>query len=58
LRLVVRKIVQYAKCGSCAKKTPVPPEVSCFSVRNRDDKDSRARPESLLTENEFLTGDD
>ncbi|MEM3730529.1 MAG: tyrosine-type recombinase/integrase [Candidatus Bathyarchaeia archaeon] len=49
LRLVVRKIVQYAKCGSCAKKTPVPPEVAWFSVRSRDDKDSRVRPESLLT---------
>ncbi|MGC8998551.1 MAG: tyrosine-type recombinase/integrase [Candidatus Bathyarchaeia archaeon] len=49
LRLVVRKIVQYAKLGSCARKTPVPPEVAWFSVRTRDDRDSRVKPENLLT---------
>ncbi len=49
LRLVVRKLVQYAKFGNCAKKTPIPPEVTWFSVRTRDDKDSRVKPESLLT---------
>jgi len=49
LKLVVRKIVQYAKQGSCAKRTPIPQEVAWFSVRSRDDKDSRVRPDSLLT---------
>ena len=49
LRLVVRKLVQYAKFGSCARKTPIPPEVAWFSVRTRDDKDNRVKPESLLT---------
>lgn len=49
LRLIVRKIVQYAKFGSCSRKTPIPPEVAWFSVRARDDKDSRVKPESLLT---------
>ena len=52
LKLVVRKVVQYAKCGSCARKMPIPPEVAWFSVRSRDDKDSRVRPESLLTVDE------
>ncbi|MEM2483180.1 MAG: hypothetical protein QW365_08815, partial [Candidatus Nezhaarchaeales archaeon] len=28
LKILVRKLVQYAKCGSCGRNTPVPPEVS------------------------------
>jgi len=47
LKIVVRKIVQYAKYGSCSRKTPLPPEVSWFSV-NRSEKDSRVKPDSLL----------
>ncbi len=49
MKFVIRKLVQYAKFGSCSKKTPIPPEVSWFSVSTRDDKDSRVKPESLLT---------
>jgi len=49
LRLVVRKLVQYAKYGSCARGTPIPPEVAWFSVKSRGSKDSRVKPESLLT---------
>ena len=48
-KLSLRKIVQYAKFGSCARGTPVPPEVAWFSVRRRNAKDSRVKPESLLT---------
>ncbi|MGB9779068.1 MAG: tyrosine-type recombinase/integrase, partial [Candidatus Bathyarchaeales archaeon] len=48
LKVVVRKLVQYARYGSCARKTPVPPEVAWFSV-NRSEKDSRVKPESLLS---------
>ncbi|MEM3550319.1 MAG: tyrosine-type recombinase/integrase [Candidatus Bathyarchaeia archaeon] len=48
LKVVVRKLVQYAKCGSCARRSPLPPEVAWFSV-NRNDKDSRVKPESLLS---------
>jgi len=48
LRLTVRKLVQYAKFGSCGKKTPLPVEVSWFPVKV-DGKDVRVTPESLLT---------
>jgi integrase len=47
-KVVVRKLVQYAKYGSCARKTPIPPEAAWFSV-NEGGKDSRVKPESLLT---------
>jgi len=53
LRLVVRKLVQYAKYGSCARGTPVPPEVAWFSVKSRKNRDSRVKPESLLTVEEI-----
>jgi hypothetical protein len=38
LKVVVRKLVQYAKHGSCAPKTPIPEEVAWFSI-NRGEKD-------------------
>jgi len=47
-KVVVRKLIQYAKYGSCARKTPIPPEVAWFSI-NEEEKDSRVKPESLLT---------
>ncbi|MGB9960602.1 MAG: tyrosine-type recombinase/integrase [Candidatus Bathyarchaeales archaeon] len=47
-KVVVRKLVQYAKYGSCARKTPLPLEVSWYSV-NEGEKDLRVKPESLLT---------
>ena len=48
LKIVVRKIIQYAKYGSCSRKTPIPSEVSWFSI-NRSEKDSRVKPDSLLS---------
>jgi integrase/ribosomal protein L40E len=48
LKLTVKKLLQYAKCGSCHRKAPVPPEASWIEVK-ADDKDSRVTPESLLT---------
>jgi hypothetical protein len=43
LKVVVRKLVQYAKQGSCAPKIPVPEEVAWFSI-NRSEKGSRVKP--------------
>jgi site-specific recombinase XerD len=51
-KLLLRKLVQYAKMGSCAKSTPLPPEVSWISLAVKD-KDSRVTPESLLTPEDF-----
>jgi len=48
LKILVRKLVQYAKCGSCGRNTSVPPEVSWFSI-NRSEKDSKVKPEMLLS---------
>jgi integrase len=48
LKLTVKKLLQYAKCGSCHRKPPVPPEASWIEVK-ADDKDSRVAPERLLT---------
>ena len=52
LKLVVRKLVQYAKCGSCTRETPVPTEVAWFKVKSTN-RDCRVRPESLLTSEEI-----
>jgi integrase len=52
LRLVVKKLVQYAKAGSCDKKAPTPPEAAWIVVGN-DDKDSRVKPEALITPQEL-----
>jgi integrase len=51
-KLVLRKLIQYAKTGSCAKGTPMPSEISWISLAVKD-KDSRVTPESLLTPEEF-----
>jgi site-specific recombinase XerC len=51
-KLLLRKLVQYAKTGSCAKGTTLPPEVSWISLAVND-KDSRVTPESLLTPEDF-----
>lgn len=48
MKVVVRKLVQYAKQGSCVPKTLVPEEVAWFSI-NRSEKDSKVKPEMLLT---------
>ena len=52
-RLVLRRLIQYAKYGSCEKGTPVPPEVSWIKTSRKKDKDSRVTPEALLTREEF-----
>jgi integrase len=48
LKLTVKKLLQYAKCGSCHRKAPVPPEASWIEVK-ADERDCRVTPESLLT---------
>jgi integrase/recombinase XerD len=48
LKIVVKRLVQYARHGSCATKTPIPDEVKWFSINTRE-KDSRVGPEMLLT---------
>ncbi len=53
LRLVLKKLVQYAKVGSCDKNAPTPPETSWFTVKSGKDKDSRVKPESLITTEEL-----
>ena len=53
LRLVVKKLVQYGKTGSCDKNAPTPPETSWFTVKSGKDKDSRVKPESLITTEEL-----
>jgi len=46
--MAVRKLVQYAKYGSCDRKTPMPLEVSWIPMRV-DERNSRVKPEILLT---------
>jgi hypothetical protein len=49
----LKKLVQYAKVGSCDKNAPTPPETSWFTVKSGKDKDSRVKPESLITPEEL-----
>ena len=51
-KLALRKLVQYAKFGSCSRETPIPPEVGWYSLTVKE-KDSRVTPESLITPLEF-----
>ena len=51
-KLTLRKLVQYAKNGSCAKGTPLPPEVNWISLTVKE-KDPRVTPENLLTQEDF-----
>jgi len=51
-KLTLRKLVQYAKLGSCARDTPWPPEVSWIRL-NVKEKNFRVTPEGLLTEEDF-----
>ena len=51
-KLVLRRLVQYAKCGRCDRETPFPDEVKWIKLRVND-KDLRATPESLLTPQDF-----
>ncbi|MEM3722752.1 MAG: tyrosine-type recombinase/integrase, partial [Candidatus Bathyarchaeia archaeon] len=51
-KLILRKLVQYAKYGSCDRSTPIPPEVSWIRLKVKDDE-SRVTPEKLLTPEDF-----
>ncbi|MDR2719484.1 MAG: tyrosine-type recombinase/integrase [Nitrososphaerota archaeon] len=52
-KLLLRKLVQYAKEGSCAKSTTVPPEVSWINIAIKE-KNPRVTPENLLTQEEII----
>ncbi len=52
LRRVVKKLVQYAKVGRCDKSAPTPPEAA-WIVIGKSDKDSRVKPEALITPEEL-----
>jgi len=51
-RVILRRLIQFAKHGSCDRSTPLPPEVSWLKLK-RSDKDSRVKPEALLTREDF-----
>lgn len=51
LKLALRKLIQFAKYGSCDRKTPIPDEASWIPL-NVSEKDSRVKPELLLTPDE------
>lgn len=51
-KLVLRKLIQYAKCGSCERGKPLPPEVSWIKLNVRGN-DNRVTPEALLTREDF-----
>jgi integrase len=52
-KLLLRKLVQYAKKGSCAKGTPLPKEVSWINLSVKE-KNPRVTPENLLTQDEII----
>jgi len=51
-KLVLRKLIQYAKYRSCDGGTPVPPEASWIKLTVKG-RDARATPEALLTHEDF-----
>ncbi|MEM0254314.1 MAG: tyrosine-type recombinase/integrase [Candidatus Bathyarchaeia archaeon] len=51
-RAVLRRLVQYAKFGSCERGAPLPPEVGWIKLSKKC-RDSRVTPEALLTPQEF-----
>jgi len=53
-KLLLRKLVQYAKQGSCAKSTPIPSEVSWISLTVKE-KNPKVTPENLLTQEEITS---
>jgi len=53
-KLVLRKLVQYAKTGNCTKDTPMPDEVSWIKLAVNE-KDTQLNPENLLTQEEIIT---
>jgi site-specific recombinase XerD len=52
-KLVLRKLVQYAKTGNCTKDTSMPPEVSWIKLAVKE-KDTQLTPEKLLTQEEIV----
>jgi len=53
-RIVLRRLIQYAKYGSCERGAPVPPEVSWIRVSSKKrDRDSRITYEGLLSQRDF-----
>lgn len=52
-KLTLRKLIQYAKTGSCARGTTLVPEISWISLSVKE-KDPRVTPESLLTPEDFM----
>jgi len=51
-KAVLRRLIQYAKTGSCERGAPVPPEASWIKLSKKN-RDSRVTPEALLTAQEF-----
>ncbi|MGB9914783.1 MAG: tyrosine-type recombinase/integrase [Candidatus Bathyarchaeales archaeon] len=51
-KLILRKLVQYAKHGCCTRETPMPPEVAWIKLSLKA-KDERVTPERLLTQKDF-----
>ena len=51
-KAVLRRLIQYAKCGSCERGAPIPPEASWIRL-SKHDKDSRVTPEALLSREDF-----
>jgi len=51
-KLVLRKLIQYAKYGSCDRSTPMPPEASWINLTVKG-RDARATPETLLAHEDF-----
>ncbi|RLG91032.1 MAG: hypothetical protein DRO36_05100 [Candidatus Hecatellales archaeon] len=48
-KLLLKKLIQYAKHGCCDKNTPYPPEFSWIKLGNVKDDKTRITPENLLT---------
>ncbi|MBS7633839.1 hypothetical protein KEJ15_09570 [Candidatus Bathyarchaeota archaeon] len=44
-KLVLKKFIQYAKCGSCDRDTPYPPEVGWIK-RRENGRDCRVKPDA------------
>jgi integrase len=51
-KLLLRKLIQYAKKGNCAKGTPLPREVNWISLSIKE-TNPRVTPENLLTQDEI-----
>ncbi|MEM2189124.1 MAG: tyrosine-type recombinase/integrase [Nitrososphaerota archaeon] len=51
-KLILRKLIQYAKVGRCDKDAPLPPEVGWIKL-NVKERDSRVTPEALLEDKDI-----